>query len=448
MSTSLEAKKTKPRLVVAETESATTAAATATTLSDRLSSRSVKTVLALFDQAIVSGGNFVTTMILVRSAGFDGLGAYSLAFTIGVFLMAIQESLIVLPYTVYGNRLTGVARTRCAGSALLQQLVLAALATAFLAIIALGLGRIPEIHFAKELGVLAIWTPFLLLREFARRMSFADLRMMAVLAVDSVVTVLLLGSLTALAWQGELTAARALACWGGASAVGAIAWLCFSRKKFAFDRDSVVAEVRRNVALGGWACLSRITNVAEGYTVHWLLAILVGTVATGAFAACMTVVNLSNPILMGVGAVLAPYAAQAYAQHGKEGLRALIRRANGWLIPPTILFALIMFLFGDHLLALIYKDGAADFGLLVGLLSLSVLASTMGMAADNALRAMERTRLNFVASLCGVGASTPIALLTIPYVGPLGAAIGLTVGGFIAAGVRIMAVRRMLESEA
>jgi len=406
--------------------------------------RQVETILALLDQSIVSGGNFATTVIVARFVGMDGLGIYSLAMTIAILLSAIQESLIVMPYTVYANRLTGLPRAHCAGSALVQQSVFAVLAMIILASIAALLAVNWPTTLTVQMATLSICVPFLLLREFARRVLFADLRIAAVLTLDLVVTLLLLSGTIVLSREDRLTPITALACLGSASAIGGLGWLVAVRRYLAFSRESIMAEAKRNARLGGWACLSRITNVAESYSVHWLLAFMIGTVATGEFAACMTVVNLSNPFLLGVGAVLAPYAARAYANGGRSELSTLMSRANCWLLPPTMAFVAIMFVFGRQLLELLYDDAFLSLGKLVAFLSLSVLASTFGMAADNALRAMEKTRLNFFASFCGLATSTMIAIVAIPLLGALGAAISLALGSSVAAAFRVWAARRLL----
>jgi len=55
--------------------------------------------LSIFDQCIVSGLNFLTTVV-GRWCGLSELGYYSLAFTVVVVLMALQEPLLVAPLTL------------------------------------------------------------------------------------------------------------------------------------------------------------------------------------------------------------------------------------------------------------------------------------------------------------------------------------------------------------
>ena len=74
--------------------------------------------LALIDQGLVSASRFVTTVLVGRAAGDAGLGAYSLGFTLLMLLTCVQDSLLSVPFTVFGNRMSQRGRRRYAGSVL------------------------------------------------------------------------------------------------------------------------------------------------------------------------------------------------------------------------------------------------------------------------------------------------------------------------------------------
>src|SRR5688572_11745385 len=64
---------------------------------DRLSSNSI----ALMDQAVVSGANFLTSVLVGRWCGLAELGAFALGCTVLVYALALQESFIASPYVVF-----------------------------------------------------------------------------------------------------------------------------------------------------------------------------------------------------------------------------------------------------------------------------------------------------------------------------------------------------------
>lgn len=393
---------------------------------------------------MVSGGNFLTTVLLGRSAGLDGLGVFSLCFTLFVFLCAIQESLVVLPYTVYGHRLDGEAKKKCKGAAISRQILMAIASMAVVCLAAASMTGARQ--FMMALVVLAAAMPAMLFREFGRRMAFADLQILPVLLNDALVTAMLLTGLVSLAYWQHLTAVTAIGTFGAASALGTVIWYFAQRHQFIFDWQSIYEERRRSLSLGGWALGGRITSFAESYSVHWLIAIMLGTAATGGFSASMTIVALSNPLLLGVGSILTPYGAKLYREKGSLGLRQLARTANMWLMPTMFCFAIFLFIFGDWLLIRLYGSEVIVQSSTVPLLAIGALVATAGMTSECVLRVTENTRPNFLASLGGVCVTVILALVFMKLWGIAGAALGMVLGSATSTALRWLAARSALRT--
>src|SRR4029079_2691517 len=85
-----------------------------------LGSRGFVAVFALVDCVIVGGVNFLTYLLLGRIAGPKDLGKFALVMTVYYLLLAVQESLITMPFTVFGVRLKPVRRMQYSGAALYQ----------------------------------------------------------------------------------------------------------------------------------------------------------------------------------------------------------------------------------------------------------------------------------------------------------------------------------------
>ena len=155
-------------------------------------------LLGLFDQAIVSGTNFLTTVIIGRYCGAEPLGVYSLGFTLLVLIAVAQESLICVPYNVFGNRMESEDRRRYASSLFGHYLFLASGAVLLLAI---G-GAMAPSHLQPMVWILIGVAPLTLLREFGRRVSLAHLRLREAVGLDAAVAVLQLGALASRALTG------------------------------------------------------------------------------------------------------------------------------------------------------------------------------------------------------------------------------------------------------
>jgi O-antigen/teichoic acid export membrane protein len=105
----------------------------------------------------------------------------------------------------------------------------------------------------------------------------------------------------------------------------------------------------------------------------------------------------------------------------------------------------IGFTFGEQIAVLVYGPQFAGTGLIVGVLSLSVLANSMGVTAGNGLWAMERPSANFVADLCSLVVVVVATITLVPAFGPLGAACATLAGTSSDAAVRLFILRQTMR---
>src|SRR5260370_36685151 len=93
--------------------------------------------LALADQAVVSGSSLLSTVVIGRFTVPNQLGIYTIALSILGSLLAVQDALILLPYTIQRHRPSRTPAEH-AGIMLLHNGLLAAVATAALALAAVA----------------------------------------------------------------------------------------------------------------------------------------------------------------------------------------------------------------------------------------------------------------------------------------------------------------------
>ena len=396
-----------------------------------------KSVTALADQAVLSGTNFFTTVIVGRMCGPDELGIFSLGFAFVVLTVGVQESLISAPYTIYGNRRQGRSRAQYAGSVLVHHAVLSVVAVICLAatagLLAAGIGP-PGL--APVVWVLSVMIPFILLREFGRRLAFAHLNVAKALIVDSAVAAIQIGGLIWLAAGARLSAVSAQAMAGLACAVVGIVWFALAMKHFAVRWRRVPGAWRRNWRLGRWLFAGRVTSVLHAYSVYWLLALTLGAAGTGEYAACMTIILLANPFLLGISNVLGPRAAQAFAEGGGREVRRVVWKVAFLLAVPMAAFCGLVMLFGDGILWLLYGSRYAGHQQTITLLAAAALLHAVSIAADHGLCVMERPDVTFRAGLLGLAVTLVIAVALVTPYGIPGAAWGTLAGGVAAAVVR------------
>lgn len=381
--------------------------------------------LSIIDQALVSGTSFVTSVILGRCAGREDLGFYYLALSVVLFVRGLQEQLVSAPYMIYCGRQATADQPRYAASALLHQCLLSLVAVCGLAIAAaLGLG---PAGMRQSLLLLLCAAPLLWMREFVRQMSFAHLDVRAAIVTDLTITLTQLGALGWLALQGQLTVLATLAVMGICCGLASISWLASGRQKFTLNWSAAWNDWCRNWTFSRWALASHVLACSSPYVLPWVVAATHGERETGTLGACATLVGLSNMFLIGLANYLSPKAARAYAEHGLAELKRVLWQTATMFVVGLGTMSLFAFLAGHHVAALVYGPEFIETRWIIGILSLSVLANSLGVTAGNGLWAMERPSASFFADLCSLIVVVIATATLVPMFGPVGAALaGLT----------------------
>jgi O-antigen/teichoic acid export membrane protein len=386
-------------------------------------------VLSLADQAVVSGTSFLTTLLIARWGGPSQLGVYATGISLLISLLAFQDSLICQPYLIQkhcpGGNPAEHAGAYLTFSALFSVGSIVALTVAGLGLLKWG----SDAEIIAITWVLAGVAPFALTRDFARRFAFAHLDMGRAFLLDlatAIIQLLALGWLAVNGWMSALTACAAL---GAACAFTTIMWLHHARAKFRIRAWQVRITLRQAWALGKWLFAGRVTSELQRLSAYWILMVIAGAAITGAYAACMSIVNFANPLLIGLTNVLMPKSALAWKEGGWPKLRYETIRSTvliAALMAPLILAVLVA---GDTTLRFLFRGN--EFEGLGHTLTVLVAATLMGaltMPPSNALAAMERVRAIFITDILAATLTVVCVSLFVIQWGLLGAAYGWLAG--------------------
>ena len=188
---------------------------------------------AIADRASLGLAALLTGVILGRAGSKAEFGAYMLGMTLVFLAIALQESLISAPYTV-NCRDKSIGHKRFLGGSFMHLLLLAALLSGAMAIAA---ALAAAFHFGSVATfiTLALIMPCILVREFARRIDYAELKPRSAVLLSAGVAVLQLAMALVLWMAGWLNAVTCLGVVGLASLGGAITWYLGSRQRMEFD---------------------------------------------------------------------------------------------------------------------------------------------------------------------------------------------------------------------
>ena len=406
-----------------------------------------KSIATLADQGVASATNFLTGVIIGRACAKEEFGLYMLGFSIVLFVMTLQTSLISTPYMVYSPRLIGREHGRYTGSTLIHQLALSALTIFALAVggVALSFGVGPQ-GLAPVVWALVVVITFILVREYARRVCFANLQVKTALLLDSCVAVVQVSGLLLLAYLGVLSAGLAYWVVGLACGLAVVGWLIRMRKTFALQLTRAISDLGRNWSFGKWVFASGLRWALSMNLYPWILAAFHGTASTGVWAACFGVAAIGNPLLLGMQNFLGPKIAHSYAEGGTMALRRFVIKASGFFSLVIAPFCVLLLVFGGSLIVILYGDKYTGNGLVVSILALNLLVSAMAFCFSRALFAMERADVDFAVNFVALFILLTLGFWLVKAFGPLGVACGLLSGNTVATAVRYILFSRLVRS--
>jgi len=402
-----------------------------------------KSGLSVFDQAVVSGTSFATSVLLARCVSREELGTYYLALSAYYFVRGIQEQVVSAPYMIYCSRRRDQELAEYAGSALVHQCGVV-LITAVILVAAMASGfATPAI---ESVCWLLLWAaPPLLVREFVRQMSFAHLDLRRAIVLDIVAAALQLVALGTLAATGQLNVTTTVATLAVCSAVPTIGWLATRKQPMVGRIAASIRDWTHNWTFSRWALASQLLANTTPYIMPWVVVFTHGEAQTGMLGACTTLVGLSGTFLQGLCNFLTPRAAHAYTHGGLNELRSVLVQTAALFSATLGLLSVGAFVCGEWIATRLYGPQFTGAGMIVGVLSLSVLANSFGVTAGNGLFAMERPRANFVADLAALCIVIVTTIVLVPTLGPLGAAISTLAGTASDALVRLWILRQTMR---
>ncbi len=390
--------------------------------------------LTLADQALVSLVNFSSFFLLAQAMPEVALGEYAVGYTMIMMITAFQQALIGNAYQVKAARLDGAALKRFTTVVMFGHLVLAAGVVALLSAVGGAL-----IHFGfGSYGMLAIVVGFSvapwLTQDLIRKVFYTRGRASSALLNDTICYGLQLAGVLWLIFRPETPEAwMGLAVYGGASAVAAVVGFVQIRDLLsvaALRGAQWVRAIAREVwDFGKWLAAAQFWQQL-GSTGHtWIILLLMGPAALGAYRAAAHLVNVFNPIETALGLWLPSRASQEYSGGGVVGLRVWHQKLVSRLMLPMFLGVIGFVLLADPILHLAYGgrfDGTGMFWVISGLALARWLLFGRNIY-QNGLIAADRPDTSLVDSYLFLGLRMGVGIPAVYFLGLLGVPISAVV---------------------
>ncbi len=406
-------------------------------------------VIIIIDQAIVSASNFLTSVIIGRVLAKEAFGIYALGLNAVLLMVSIQSTLILTPYAVYCPRYREKRLSTYTGSTIVHQLafsimsILVLMAGAVAARNGLGPVKLRTLFWTLA-GVIL----FVLFREYARQINFAQLKVHTALLLDIAVVIIQIAGLVLAALLKVLSPKTAFWIIGLANCGPATVWLLAKRPDFIVRFKDVKHDFSMNIKYAKWLFAGALTYWASVQIQPWLLSAFHGPEATGLLAACQGVLFFANPLLLGMTNFLLPHASHLYTAGGIGELKRLVKYTTRVLILVMGFFCAVMMIWGSKLVYLIYGHKYTNTGMIVAILALSQFSSSITFPANSALLAIHRPDVGFKSFLLALVITVTVGVWLVKSRGVTGVAEGLLLAHMVAAAYRLWQFSKLSRSQA
>lgn len=393
-----------------------------------------KSGVALVDQTLFAGGNFLLHVLLARWLAPVDYGAFALAFSVFLLFMSLHNAILVEPMVVFGAGKYAEFFERYVPILVRIHFGLMIPGTLLLLGLSFLLGRFYSPSVRQAFFGLALAAPFILLLWLVRRASYVRFQPGWSTVGAALYFVSLLSFLFTLQMAKQLSLMYAFLAMGAAALVASSVLLFRFRLTWgATAANPTLAMIATDHwSYGRWALPTAGLMWLPSNIYYVFLPAWIGLEGTGALRALN---NLTLPVLHAMSAIsllLLPLLARTLKQSGVVAMSRIIKISLLLFLAASGIYLILLWVFRAQILQLLYGgryDGYASWPLLLaGLLPLS--ASVVLIFADG-LRALERPdrifRSYVVSCLVAVTVGIPLAATS----GVAGALGGLLISSLL-----------------
>jgi O-antigen/teichoic acid export membrane protein len=378
-----------------------------------------KAPLAILDQALVSGANFVTNILLARTLGFRDYGVFALAWVAVLFANSLQWAFVVTPMMSIGPKQETDEIPSYYGAVLFQEIVfaLSAALLVFTAVI-LSARYFPQWNVGSIGLPLSAATLSYLLQDFIRRYFFSTNRIRLAFTTDCISYLTQLPILFYISRHPNVTLSTVLWIIAATSFIGFIACVSWYQP-VAFNTQTLRKVFLRHWKLSRWLAPSAFMQWGAGNLFLMAAPVYYGAAASAALKAAQNIVAVAHIWFLGLDNVVIAEASMQMHKKGPDGVIQYIKQIIFRWGGLTLAFTSIVALFPTFWLKLAYGTKYASYGHVLQLYALLYLIGFVAGPLRSGLQALEYTAPIFCAY--------PVLIaLSITLAGPLARTLGLT----------------------
>ena len=400
--------------------------------------------LAIADQGLISGANFLLGILLARWMVPEQYGAYALAFSVFLLLSFFYQSLLLEPMAVfsgsaYRTTLRGYLKSLISIHSTMSVAVLLLLGgTALVAFMRSAPGGLPGALFGVTLA-----SPCILLFWLVRRAYYMELKPARAASGALVYCVLVVAGLYLVFRLGRLSSFTAYVLMAAGALITASYLLHHIwRTLSGTDPGPTPRQVwTRHWDYGRWALASAIATWVPYYMYYPLLTSFFGMAQAGQLRALMNFALPMEQTFTALSCLFLPYAARVQEQQGPSSTVPLTRRITLLYVAGAVAYWTIFLFFRKPAFHLLYADKYTEVSYLIPYVALETILWSTAFGPATVLRGMESSISIFYARCVASALSLFVGIPLTRAYGLWGAMLGIVLANAAALVMMIYLLR-------
>jgi len=362
----------------------------------RILSWTTKGSLAVADQGLFAGSNFLLNVLLARWLAPADYGAFALAYSVFLLFGVFHTAILTEPMLVFGPGKYRERFPEYLGILLRGHFALMLPGAALLAATAFLLGWLYSPAVGRAFLALAIAGPFILLLWLLRRAFYVRLNPGWSAVGGGVYLAILLASILALRSAGRLTPATGFLAMAAASLITCLILFALLRPKLATESSTIRAVAADHWRYGKWAAATAGPVWFSSNIYFLVLPAWFGLEAAGALKA---LINLAMPALhtmSALGVLLLPILVRARDRGGPRAMSRTMKLSLALFLSGSACYLALLWGLRLQIFEFLYAGKYAEYACWpVLLVALVPLTGSLSAVFGSALRALQRADLVF-----------------------------------------------------
>jgi len=400
--------------------------------------------LAIADQGLFAGSNFLLNVLLARWLAPADYGAFALAYSVFLLFGVFHTAILTEPMLVFGPGKYRERFPEYLGILLRGHFALMLPGAALLAAAAFLLGWLYSPAVERAFLALALAGPFVLLLWLLRRAFYVRLNPGWSAVGGGVYLAILLAGILALRSAGRLSPATGFLGMAAASLITCLILFALLHPKLATESSAMRAVATDHWRYGKWAAASAAPSWVSGNIYFLVLPAWFGLEAAGALKALL---NLAMPALhsiIALGGLLLPILVRDRDRGGPRAMSRTMKLSLALFLSGSACYLALLWGFRLQIFHFLYGSKYAEYTswplLLVGIVP---MLASFSAVLGGALCALERRDWVFWSCAASSLVALSIGVTVAARIGVSGALAGMVVSFWVGASIMFLMLHRI-----